>query len=145
MGVAGSIFEPHPPNFGKSDIFWRFTNDITIIFGNFHHCKSFKKYTQAIRPGVEESLICVVKTKIHFRSLNYKLYNFDCGHPIVYIEEWKKENSYTELEQINTGSNPSTFHRKCQLSLQIFKSCVVVSKSCNNASTKGIDSGTKGW
>ena len=21
MGVAGSIFEPHPPNFGKSDIF----------------------------------------------------------------------------------------------------------------------------
>ena len=28
------------------------------------------------------------------------------------------------------------------LSLQIFKSCVVVSKSCNKDSTKGMDSGT---
>ena len=56
MGVAGSIFEPHPPNFGKSDIFWRSTNDITIIFRNFHNYKSCEKCTQARRPGVEESL-----------------------------------------------------------------------------------------
>ena len=54
--MAGSIFEPHPPNFGKSDIFWRSTNDVTIIFGNFHFYKSWKKCTQARRPGVEESL-----------------------------------------------------------------------------------------
>ena len=57
MGSAGSIFEPHPRNFGKSDTIWRSTNDITIIFGNFHYYKSLKKGTQAIRPDVEESLL----------------------------------------------------------------------------------------
>ena len=56
MGVEGSIFEPHPRNFGERDIFWRSTNDITIIFGNFHYNKSYQKCTKAIRPGVEESL-----------------------------------------------------------------------------------------
>ena len=45
MGVAGSIFEPHPKNFGKSDIFWRSTNDIIIMFGNFHYYESLKKYS----------------------------------------------------------------------------------------------------
>ena len=54
--MADSVFEPHPPNFGKSDVFLRSTNDITIIFRNFHHYKSCKKCTQARRPGVEESL-----------------------------------------------------------------------------------------
>ena len=52
MGVAGSVFEPHPSNLGKSDVFWRSTNDITIIFSNFQHYKSCKKCTQARRPGV---------------------------------------------------------------------------------------------
>ena len=56
MGVAGSIFEPQPPNFEKSDNFGRSTNDVTIIFGNFNFYKSWKKCTQAIHPGVEESL-----------------------------------------------------------------------------------------
>ena len=32
MGIAGSIFELHPPNFQKMCIFWRFTNDISTIF-----------------------------------------------------------------------------------------------------------------
>ena len=56
MGIAGSIFEPHPLNFGKSYIFWRSTNDITTIFGNIHYYKSWEKGTQPRRPGVEESL-----------------------------------------------------------------------------------------
>ena len=56
MGMAGSIFELHPPNVGKSNIFRRSTNDIIIIFRNFNHYKSCKKCTQARRPGVEESL-----------------------------------------------------------------------------------------
>ena len=34
--------------------------------------------------------IFAIKTEIQFKSFNYKLYNFDCEHPIVYIEEWKK-------------------------------------------------------
>ena len=46
MSVAGPIFEPHPPNFGKSDVFWISTNDITTIFRNFHYYKSFKKMYQ---------------------------------------------------------------------------------------------------
>ena len=32
MGVAGPIFELHPPNFQKMCIFWRCTNDISTIF-----------------------------------------------------------------------------------------------------------------
>ena len=32
MGIMGSIFELHPPNFQKMCIFWRFTNDISTIF-----------------------------------------------------------------------------------------------------------------
>ena len=47
---ADSIFESHPPNFGKSDIFWKSTNDIIIIFRNFHYYKSLKKCTSAICP-----------------------------------------------------------------------------------------------
>ena len=31
MGMAGPIFEPHPQNFGKLFIFYRWTNDITTI------------------------------------------------------------------------------------------------------------------
>ena len=57
MGVVGSIFEPQPQSFGKIDTFRRSKNYIIIIFGNFHHYKSFKKYTQARRPGVKESLV----------------------------------------------------------------------------------------
>ena len=32
MGIAGSIFEIHPPNFQKMCIFWRCTRDISSIF-----------------------------------------------------------------------------------------------------------------
>ena len=56
MVMAGSIFEPQPQNFGKSDNFWTSTNYITNIFGNFYYHKSLKKCTRAIRPGMEESL-----------------------------------------------------------------------------------------
>ena len=59
MGMTGSIFQPRPPNFKKNDTFYGSTNDVTIKFGNFHFCKSWKKCTQARRPGVEESLASV--------------------------------------------------------------------------------------
>ena len=52
MGIACSVFEPQPSNLGKSDIFWRSTNDFCVIFSNFQHYKSCQKYTQARRPGV---------------------------------------------------------------------------------------------
>ena len=35
MGITGSIFELHPPNFQKMCIFWRFTNDISTVFCYF--------------------------------------------------------------------------------------------------------------
>ena len=31
MGVAGLIFEPHPPNFQNQYNFWRFSNDVKMI------------------------------------------------------------------------------------------------------------------
>ena len=46
MGVVGSIFEPQPQSFGKIDTFRRSKNYIIIIFGNFHHYKSCKKWTK---------------------------------------------------------------------------------------------------
>ena len=44
MGVAGSIFVPHPPNFEKICIFYRQTNDVSSIF--WYSCiktRNFKK------------------------------------------------------------------------------------------------------
>ena len=32
MGVAGLIFEPHPPNFENQYNFWRCSNDAKIFF-----------------------------------------------------------------------------------------------------------------
>ena len=71
MGIADSIFKPHPPNFEKSDIFWRSINDITIILGNFHCNKSLEKRTQAIRPSVEESLPRIYSNVLSSILTNY--------------------------------------------------------------------------
>ena len=43
MGIAGLIFELHPPNFLKMCIFWRCTNDITTIFCYLFWFESWKK------------------------------------------------------------------------------------------------------
>ena len=43
MGIAGSIFELHPPNFQKMCIFWRFTNNISTIFCYFLWFQFWKK------------------------------------------------------------------------------------------------------
>ena len=114
MGVADSIFKPHPSNFGKSDIFWRSSNDITITFGKNHYCKSFKKCTQAIRPGVEESLPycnnftvhCTKGTIQHFLFLvcfqeavlckKFKLHNLICMGTIL-VEEFHFRISKTGI------------------------------------------------
>ena len=42
-GMAGSIFEPHPPNFQNQDNFWKWSNDITMIFWYLCWFKIFKK------------------------------------------------------------------------------------------------------
>ena len=43
MGIAGSIFELHPPNFQKMCIFWRCTNDISTIFCYLYWFQFWKK------------------------------------------------------------------------------------------------------
>ena len=44
MGVAGPIFEPDLPNFGKLFIFCRWTNDVITIFSFFYpKMRKFRK------------------------------------------------------------------------------------------------------
>ena len=43
MGVAGLIFKPHPPDFQNQDNFWRWSNDISMIFWYPCRLKIFKK------------------------------------------------------------------------------------------------------
>ena len=56
MGVAGSIFELHPPNFVKIHIFWISTNDSKTIFCWLCWYRIWKKDDPVLRPGVKESM-----------------------------------------------------------------------------------------
>ena len=44
MGVAGLIFEPHPPNFQNQYNFFRCTNDVTMIFWDLYSFRIWKKF-----------------------------------------------------------------------------------------------------
>ena len=44
MGVAGSIFEPHPSNFGNQPIFWSCTRDSTIPLSKSLLVSDIKKF-----------------------------------------------------------------------------------------------------
>ena len=57
MGVAGSIFELHPPNFVKMHIFWISTNDTKTIFCWLCWYRIWKKDDPVLRPGVKESMV----------------------------------------------------------------------------------------
>ena len=56
MGVVGSIFELHPPNFVKIHIFWISTNDSKTIFCWLCCHRIWKKDDPVLRPGVKESM-----------------------------------------------------------------------------------------
>ena len=99
MSVVGSIFEPHPLNFGKSDIFWRYTNDVTIIFGNFDFYKSWKKCTQARRPGVEESLArSALSVQCREKDKRIEIFPFSAGMYGLAAHEEQDENSARWME-----------------------------------------------
>ena len=66
MGIAGSIFELHPPNFQKMCIFWRFTNDICTIFCYLLWFQ-FWKNAKAFQSILEQSLTWITKTKSLFK------------------------------------------------------------------------------
>ena len=57
MGIAGSIFELHPPNFVKIHIFWISTNDSKTIFCWLCWHRIWKKDDPVLRPGVKESMV----------------------------------------------------------------------------------------
>ena len=105
MGVAGSIFEPHPRNFGQKDIFRRSTNDITIIIRNFHYHKSYQKCTQAVCPGVEESLLkCPPKNSWSIDSLDKK------SHFTV----WVQKSNFQIIARVFKGA--------CMVEMNLWKS-----------------------
>ena len=49
-GVAGLFFEHHPPNFVKTHVFWRASNDIFMALGYLQYLKSFKKLKRPSYP-----------------------------------------------------------------------------------------------
>ena len=67
MGIAGSIFELHPPNFQKMCIFWRFTNDISTIFCYLYWFQFWKKcQSLPVHPTVVSELLN--KKEIQFKK-----------------------------------------------------------------------------
>ena len=56
MGVAGLIFERHPPSFEKQYNFCRYTNDITMTFWYIYWFQSFKKSQEPRSPFLKGSM-----------------------------------------------------------------------------------------
>ena len=50
MGVAGLIFEPHPPNFENQYNFWGCSNDAKMIFWFLYRFHIFKDQYGVFRP-----------------------------------------------------------------------------------------------
>ena len=63
MGVAGSFFELLTYNFGKLDIFYRCSNDISIVFGNslwgqpYQKCPDHPKVHSQVYSGLNTAII----------------------------------------------------------------------------------------
>ena len=51
MGMAVSVFRPHPPYFGKMRTFWSFTNQISIICWYLLWFQIYKKPVGVCNPG----------------------------------------------------------------------------------------------
>ena len=71
MGIAGSIFELHPPNFVKIHIFWIPTNDSKHIFCWLCWFRIWKKDDPVLRPGVKESMVGHVYTLFGVEEVAY--------------------------------------------------------------------------
>ena len=71
MGVADSIFEPHPPDFGKILIFSRCSNDSKTIFWYFQQYKKCQKSVRAINP-VNTEIHDLSKTSLDFQYPLFK-------------------------------------------------------------------------
>ena len=60
IGVAGSIFELRPPNFGQIHIFWRCLIYSKIFLWYFQQHKSWKKSAWAVNPVVPRSMTYII-------------------------------------------------------------------------------------
>ena len=84
MGIAGLIFELHPPNFQKMCIFWRCTNGISTIFCYllwFQFCKNCQSLPVHPRvvPGLIQTSICKITKPNTLRNTN------DKAAPVMYL------------------------------------------------------------
>ena len=50
MGVAGLIFEPHPPDFKNPYNFWKCSNEVEVIFWYLYWFQIFKDQCGVFRP-----------------------------------------------------------------------------------------------
>ena len=67
MGVAGLMFEPHPPNFENLYNLWRCSNDAKTFFWYLYWFQIYKKWKRVLRPSIEASMtypIYLLKTGI---------------------------------------------------------------------------------
>ena len=77
MGIAGSIFELHPPNFQKMCIFWRFTNDISTIFCYllwfqfWKKCQSLPVHPRVV-PGLSNILVSAECLQLSYCLFSYE-------------------------------------------------------------------------
>ena len=104
MGVAGSIFELHPPNFVKIHIFWISTNDSKTIFCWLCWHRIWKKDDPVLRPGVKESMV-YSKTPTWWKKL--RLWKNNLHPPIFAAIKWSMHER--EIAQISSLSFSGRF------------------------------------
>ena len=72
MGIAGSIFELHSPNFQKMCIFWRCTTDTSTIFFYLLWFQFWKKcQSLSVNPTVVPALLYFIKWKTNLSNRTY--------------------------------------------------------------------------
>ena len=105
MGIAGSIFELHPPNFQKMCIFWRFTNDISTIFCYLLWFQFWKKcQSLPVHPRVVPGLPYVSNTLYSIKSIDIieiSFWTIELKDTSRALEKWKDllvGNTYSILD-----------------------------------------------
>ena len=88
MGVADTIFEPRPPDFGKILIFWRCSNDSKTIFWYFQRYKKCQKSVQAVHAVWFYKKHCKISTSpcfLFFPILQIVLF---LNRFLIFLKKW---------------------------------------------------------
>ena len=78
--MAGSFFEPRPPDFGKILIFWRCSNDSKTIFWYFQRYKKCQKSVPVINPVNTE-----IRGLVHQSSVTSRRATL---HILIVLADW---------------------------------------------------------